>query len=147
MKIGSNLSISSAGVLSISTATTSKLGVTKLSSAVNSTSETLAATAKAVKTAYDRATTALNTANSVQDNFDGRVEGYSISRANDTAANTNFTVGSYVVGSKTLWIFLNGLKCHRGVDFNEVGNDGETSTQVQFTDVIKKDVCVSWVIF
>lgn len=39
----------------ITSATTSLFGVTKLSSAVNSSSETLAATAKAVKTAYDKA--------------------------------------------------------------------------------------------
>lgn len=39
----------------ITSATTSLFGVTKLSSAVNSSSEALAATAKAVKTAYDKA--------------------------------------------------------------------------------------------
>ena len=47
----------------INLATTSKYGVTKLTSAVNSTSEALAATAKAVKTAYDLANTANTTAN------------------------------------------------------------------------------------
>lgn len=147
VKVGGNLTIGSDGTLNVNTATTARNGVTKLTSAINSTSETLAATAKAVKTAYDRATTALNTANGVQDNFDGRVEGYSVSRTNDLAANTNFTVDSYTVGSKTLWVFLNGLKCHRGVDFNEVGTSGQASTQIKFTDIVKKDVCVSWVIF
>ena len=76
-----------------------------------------------------------------------RVEGYSASRSADLAANTNFTVDSYIVGSKTLWVFLNGLKCHRGVDFNEVGTSGQASTQIKFTDIVKKDVCISWVIF
>ena len=76
-----------------------------------------------------------------------RVEGYSASRSADLAANTNFTVDSYIVGSKTLWVFLNGLKCHRGVDFNEVGTSGQVSTQIKFTDIVKKDVCISWVIF
>ena len=47
----------------VNLATTSKYGVTKLTSAVNSTSEALAATAKAVKTAYDLANTANTTAN------------------------------------------------------------------------------------
>lgn len=44
-------------------ASLSVYGATKLSSAVNSTSEALAATPKAVKTAYDRGTQALNAAN------------------------------------------------------------------------------------
>ena len=48
----------------VNLASTSKYGVTKLTSAVNSTSEALAATAKAVKTAYDLANTANTTANS-----------------------------------------------------------------------------------
>ena len=47
----------------INLASTSKHGVTKLTSAVNSSSEVLAATAKAVKTAYDLANTANTTAN------------------------------------------------------------------------------------
>ena len=42
----------------VTSATTSTKGIVKLSSATNSTSETLAATAKAVKTAYDKAVAA-----------------------------------------------------------------------------------------
>lgn len=53
----------------VNLATTSKYGVTKLTSAVNSTSEALAATAKAVKTAYDLANTANTTANSNSTNL------------------------------------------------------------------------------
>ncbi len=53
----------------INLATTSKYGVTKLTSAVNSTSEALAATAKAVKTAYDLANTANTTANNNSTNL------------------------------------------------------------------------------
>lgn len=45
-------------------ATTSVKGAAQLSSSISSTSEVLAATPKAVKSAYDHATTALNTANS-----------------------------------------------------------------------------------
>lgn len=48
----------------ITLATTTVYGVTKLSSATNSTSEVLAATPKGVKTAYDLASTANSTANS-----------------------------------------------------------------------------------
>ena len=48
-------SVATSGVANIPAATTSKYGVTKLSSATNSTSTTLAATASAVKAAYDLA--------------------------------------------------------------------------------------------
>ena len=47
--------VASSGTANIPAATTSKYGVTELSSATNSTSETLAATPKAVKAAYDLA--------------------------------------------------------------------------------------------
>lgn len=142
-----------------------------LSDSVTSTSHTDAASSYAVKQAYDRGSSALTAANNaassvtelagtvddlesdiaaIEANVEGmktRVEGYSASRSADLAANTNFTVDSYIVGSKTLWVFLNGLKCHRGVDFNEVGTSGQASTQIKFTDIVKKDVCISWVIF
>lgn len=48
-------SVATSGVANIPAATTGKYGVTKLSSATNSTSTTLAATASAVKSAYDLA--------------------------------------------------------------------------------------------
>jgi hypothetical protein len=48
-------SIATSGVANIPAATTSKYGVTKLSSSTSSTSTTLAATASAVKSAYDLA--------------------------------------------------------------------------------------------
>lgn len=48
-------SVATSGVANIPAASTSAYGVTKLSSATNSTSTTLAATANAVKTAYDLA--------------------------------------------------------------------------------------------
>ena len=142
-----------------------------LSDSVTSTSHTDAASSYAVKQAYDRGSSALTAANNaasavtelagtvdglesdiaaIEANVEGmktRVEGYSASRSADLAANTNFTVDNYIVGSKTLWVFLNGLKCHKGVDFNEVGTSGQASTQIKFTDIVKKDVCISWVIF
>ena len=49
--------MATSGVANIPAATTSKYGVTKLSSATNSTSTSLAATASAVKAAYDLAST------------------------------------------------------------------------------------------
>lgn len=50
--------VASSGTANIPAASTSVYGVTKLSSATNSTSTSLAATASAVKSAYDRATNA-----------------------------------------------------------------------------------------
>lgn len=47
-------------------ADTSRYGVTKLSTSTSSTATNLAATPSAVKTAYDRATTALNAANDIE---------------------------------------------------------------------------------
>ena len=48
-------SVATSGVANISAASTSAYGVTKLSSSTSSTSTTLAATASAVKSAYDLA--------------------------------------------------------------------------------------------
>lgn len=55
VKVNSTALTVSSGDVSIPNASTSAYGCTKLSSATNSTSEALAATAKAVKTAYDLA--------------------------------------------------------------------------------------------
>ena len=76
-----------------------------------------------------------------------RTEWSSQSRDADVAANTEFTICSYVVGSKKLNVFLNGLRCQRGIDFNEVGTAGQTSTKIKFTEVLKKDICVVCVVF
>lgn len=54
VKVGTNISVSS-GTISVADGSTSAKGVVQLSSAVNSTSTTLAATASAVKSAYDLA--------------------------------------------------------------------------------------------
>ena len=53
-------SVATSGVANIPAASTSKYGVTKLSSATNSTSTTLAATASAVKAAYDLASSKMD---------------------------------------------------------------------------------------
>ena len=142
-----------------------------LSNSVTSASQTDAASSYAVKQAYDRGSSALTKANSaassvtelagtvddleadistIQTSVNGlknRVEGSSASRSADVAANTNFTVGSYVVGSKTLNVYLNGLRCQRGIDFNEVGSSGAKSTTIKFTEILKKDICVVWTIW
>lgn len=59
-------SVATSGTANIPAASTSKYGVTKLSSATNSTSTTLAATASAVKAAYDLANTANTAVNNTE---------------------------------------------------------------------------------
>lgn len=59
-------SVATSGVANIPAASTSAYGVTKLSSATNSTSTTLAATASAVKDAYDRGSTGITNAATAQ---------------------------------------------------------------------------------
>ena len=61
-------SVATSGVANIPAASTSAYGVTKLSSATNSTSTTLAATASAVKAAYDLANNYKGTVTSVKIN-------------------------------------------------------------------------------
>lgn len=69
---------------------------------------------------------------------------YSVSRTEDLAANTNFTIDSYIVGSKSLTVWLNGLRCQEGVDFNEIGTAGQASTTIQFVDIVTSDICIAW---
>lgn len=69
---------------------------------------------------------------------------YSVSREADLAANTNFTVDSYIVGSNSLTVWLNGLRCQNGVDFNEIGTVGQASTAIQFVDIVTSDICIAW---
>ena len=78
-----------------SAASTSKAGVVQLSSAVNSTSETLAATAKAAKTAYDKgasaataAATAQSTANTAKSTADAAKTAASTAQSTADAAKT-----------------------------------------------------------
>lgn len=72
------------------------------------------------------------------------IEGYSISRDSDLAANTDFSIGIYIVGSKKLNVFLNGLRCQEGIDFNEIGTAGQASNIIQFADIVKSNVCIVW---
>lgn len=55
VKIGSNISVANDGTISVASGSTSATGVVQLSDATNSTSTSLAATANAVKKAYDLA--------------------------------------------------------------------------------------------
>lgn len=63
VKVGTNLSVTADGTLSVASASASAKGVVQLSSATNSTSTTMAATSRAVKDAYDKGAAALEAAN------------------------------------------------------------------------------------
>lgn len=65
VKVGTNISVSN-GTISVANGSTSAKGVVQLSSATNSTSTTLAATASAVKTAYDKGVSAATAASKAQ---------------------------------------------------------------------------------
>ena len=81
--------------ISTLTATTSAYGITKLYNGVDSTSNVLAGTANAVKTAYDLASTALSTANSKTSNVGTVTQvkvGDGLTVSGTTAGAANYTV-------------------------------------------------------
>jgi hypothetical protein len=49
-------------------------------------------------------------------------------------ANTNYTVPQYIVGSKRLLVFLNGLLTANGQFYNEQGTTGQLSTTIRMTE-------------
>ena len=64
-------------------------------------------------------------------------------RTATVAANTNYTVPSYVVGSGRLLVFLDGIKCAAGANaaqhqYKEVGTAGAASTVIQWHQAIDK---------
>lgn len=79
--------------------------------------------------------------NKMQDNIE---EAINIQQANVTLnstvnANTNYTLPTgmyYEVGNDSLEINYCGSKLIKGVDYNEIGNAGEASNIIQFTEAI-----------
>lgn len=65
-------------------------------------------------------------------------------RTAEIAANTNYMVPSYIVGSGRLQVFLDGVLCAGGADadtctYKEVGTSGKSSTTIQFHQDIATD--------
>lgn len=81
----------SSGVANIPAASTSAYGVTKLSSATNSTSTTLAATPSAVKAAYDLA-----------NNYKGTVTGVKINGTTKSPTSGVVDLGTFITAHQTL---------------------------------------------
>ena len=79
--------------------------------------------------------------NKMQDNIE---EAINIQRATVTLsstvnANTNYTLPTgmyYEVGNDSLEINYCGSKLIKGVDYNEIGNVGDVSNTIQFTDSV-----------
>ena len=79
--------------------------------------------------------------NKMQDNIE---EAINIQRATVTLestvnANTNYTLPTgmyYKVGNNSLEVFYCTGKLQKGVDYNEIGNVGDVSNVIQFTDSI-----------
>jgi hypothetical protein len=67
------------------------------------------------------------------------VELLSPSRDNDYAAEDFYTVPTYVVGAGQLMIFWRGLHCAPGQQYDEVGELGETSSQIKLLFPLAKD--------
>lgn len=92
LKLKSGTSITSTGTIQGIDATTSAKGVVQLSSSTESNSETLAATPKAVKAAYDSAASAQSTANSKVsksgDNISGHIY-FTGAQENSSTGNTS----------------------------------------------------------
>lgn len=82
-------SVATSGVANIPAASTSKYGVTKLSSATNSTSTTLAATASAVKSAYDLA-----------NSYKGTVTGVKVNGSTKSPSSGTVDIGNVVTSVK-----------------------------------------------
>ena len=70
------------------------------------------------------------------------VEEFSPSRSDNIPAGTEYQVPQYIVGASHISVFLSGLKCALGVDFNEVGVKGEPSTGITFTDIVDKNTSI-----
>ena len=126
--VGSNISVAN-GVISVADGTTSAKGVVQLSSATNSTSTTLAATASAVKAAYDLAANKQDPATTLA--------GYGITNAY-TKSEVDTKVAGLVDSAPEALNTLNELAAALGNDSNfattvstEIGKKANTSDLAQ----------------
>lgn len=77
--------------------------------------------------------------NKMQDNIEEaiNIQRATITLENTVNANINYTIPLYYqVGNNSLEVYYLGSKLENGVDYNEVGNTGEISNIIQFTDTI-----------
>ena len=79
--------------------------------------------------------------NKLQDNDEKaiNIQQATVTLSSTVNANTNYTLPSgmyYEVGNDSLEINYCGSKLIKGVDYNEIGNAGEVSNMIQFTEAI-----------
>ena len=131
VQVGSNINVSS-GTISVPDGSTSTKGVVQLSNATDSTSTTMAATAAAVKAAYDKASTAvsasvyvirptisINTAGNIFPNEGLYVESslFDTSTGGDTHLNSSWKITSDVDGNTVVVSSLNDTTNKTSITF------------------------------
>lgn len=127
-------SVATSGVANIPAASTSAYGVTKLSSATNSTSTTLAATASAVKAAYDLA-----------NNYKGTVTGVKINGTTKNPASGVVDLGTVITAHQTLKT-INGESIIGSGNIEISGGGGSSDANVAAVDTgdVIDDVTVDY---
>ena len=77
--------------------------------------------------------------NKMQDNIEEaiNVQRATITLSSTINANTNYTIPLYYqVGNNSLEVYYLGSKLQKGTDYNEIGNTGEVSNTIHFTEAI-----------
>lgn len=125
-------SVATSGVANIPAASTSAYGVTKLSSATNSTSTTLAATPSAVKAAYDLA-----------NSYKGTVTGVKINGNTSNPSNGVVDLGTVITSHQTLKT-INGESIIGSGDITISGGSSDANVQAVDTGDVLDDVTVNY---
>ena len=123
VKVGSNINVS-AGTISVSDGSTTTKGVVQLSSATNSTSTTLAATASAVKSAYDLANNAMPKTGG---KFTKAVFENTVAMTNNTVTVSNGAVFTKTITAATTFTFT-GVTSGAAATFSLVLTNGGAYT-------------------
>lgn len=79
--------------------------------------------------------------NKMQDNIEEaiKIQRASVTLESTVNANTNYTLPSgmyYEVGNDSLQVIYCGSKLIKGIDYNEIGENGSISSTIQFLDSI-----------
>lgn len=125
-------SVATSGVANIPAASTSAYGVTKLSSATNSTSTTLAATPSAVKAAYDLA-----------NSYKGTVTGVKINGTTKNPSSGVVDLGTVITAHQTLKT-INGESIVGSGNITIEGGSSDANVQAVDTGDVLDDVTVNY---
>lgn len=67
-------------------------------------------------------------------------------RESDLAEGSHFTVPEYKVGTGQLSVYVEGLLCTAGNEFNEVGDPGSTSNAIEWTFTVARDLQITAIV-